>query len=209
MLNGVKNCIPKTVKDAWKSRNNIVIQYGLLKINSKWKFISDIKTKDIYRELYKHKVTKPTAIETLEKKLNIQIDKELWQSFFRRKGLYTKNRFFRIWQFKILHGLHNNQRNLKKWNISTSDKCELCLENKIDDDNHYFLECPFNDNLLKNLHNTISNILETNINLSDIEYITGIWIGDTQNKTILVIDKVLFFGRMYLIKSKKNKKEAN
>ena len=58
-------------------------------------------------------VTKPTAISTLERNLDILIEDEIWQSLFKRKGYYTKNRFFRIWQFKILHGIHNTGKNLK------------------------------------------------------------------------------------------------
>ena len=96
------------------------------------------------------------------------------------------------------------ERILKKWRITDNNICELCSENLIEGTDHYFLSCSFNKNLLQNIYEKIGEILETRIIISDVEFITGLWIV-SKDKNILILDRFLFLGRMYLIKCRRSK----
>jgi hypothetical protein len=207
LLRGIKSAIPKKIKDRYVVTD--VTKYGLVKLGTKWKKISDTKTSEIYRELVKTKVKKPTAISTLERKLNIQFDENLWQSFFVGNRRYTKNRHFRMWQYKILHGIHNTRTNLHKWHITTNSICELCLNNSSEDNIHYFFTCDYNENILRDIYSKVSDLLETKINLNDMEYITGIWTINDREKYFFTIDKLLFLGRMFIVRNRRAKIPIN
>jgi hypothetical protein len=114
LIHGIRKAIPKRIKEFLKTKTNYVSKNGLVKIGNKWKSINSFKTKEIYNEYISTKIAKPTAITTLENNLNLQFEDDLWKSFFIRNRQYTKNRYFRSWQFKILHGIHNTRKNLKK-----------------------------------------------------------------------------------------------
>jgi hypothetical protein len=208
LLHGIKSAIPKNIKDKFIGQN-LHVNYGLLRIGSKWKYIGNIKTKEIYRMFIENMIVKPTAITSLEKNLNVQFETNLWQSFFIRTRKYTKNRYFRLLQFKILHGIHNTRKNLKKWNIINSGSCELCLSGDIEGSDHYFLICPFNKNLLTEVHDKISELLKTRIVISDVEFITGLWTIHHNDKYICAIDKILFLTRMFIIKCRRSKIPIN
>ena len=127
------------------------------------------------------KIVKPTAITNMEKKLGVNLEDHLWKSFFVRNRQYSKNRFFRLWQFKLLHGKHNHRKNLKKWKITE------------------------NDRKLQEIHTQFSISFETKINLKEIEFLTGIWDITNEDKNLLVLDKLLYLGRMFTIKKQKKK----
>jgi hypothetical protein len=110
-----------------------------------------------------------------------------------------------MWQFKILNGIHNTKSNLEKWKITENNICELCLNNQSEDNFHYFINCPYNKNLLREIYQKAGNILKTNIKITNSEYITGIWSLTSEDKYLLAFDKILFFGRMFLIKSRRAK----
>ena len=122
--------------------------------------------------------------------------------FYKNSKIY-KNRYFRTWQFKILHGIHNTKRNLEKWKIVNDGVCEKCMDGVNEDIDHYFLNCPFNNNILRQIHDKIGNILDTRILMRDMEYITGMWTANYNEKTLFVIDRILFFGKMYIIMNRR------
>ena len=205
LIQSVKSAIPKRFKDKWKLNQTHQIKSGLVNISNKWKKIEKFSTREIYKELIKDLIEKPTAILNLEKNLEIEIDKPLWQSFFIRVRKYTKNRYFRTNQFKLLHGILNTRKNLVKWKISNDNKCQLCPSNEIENTDHYFLNCDYNKNLLKTLYEKVGDALETKINITDVEYITGLWFNNFSDKNLIAIDKVLLMGRMYLINRRRSR----
>ena len=114
-----------------------------------------------------------------------------------------------MWQFKILHGIHNTRRNLKKWRIINDNTCELCQENAVEGTDHYFLLCSFNNNLLQNIYEKISHVFETRVTINDVEFVTGLWSITSEDKNLLALDKMLFLGRMFLIKNRRSRQRVN
>ena len=93
---------------------------------------------------------------------------------------------------------------MEKWKITNNSTCELCLSNEIENTDHYFLNCQYNKNLLKELHEKVGYALETRITITDVEYITGLWFDNFKDKNLIAIYKILFMGRMFLIKRRKS-----
>ena len=168
-----------------------------------------MSTKSTYLEFLKPLITKPTSIENLEKNLGIEIEKQLWQSFFVRVRKYTKNRHYRVLQYKVIHNIHNTKKNLKKWGIKPDDICDLCYQEVIENNDHYFLGCSFNHRILQSLTQKIMNILEVNIKITDVEYITGLWITEQYDKTLRLIDKIMFYCRIFIILSRRRNRKIN
>ena len=113
LSNGLKSILTKKYRQKWENNPRYENKIGMIKIGAKWKKIELISTKSLYLEFLKPMITKPTSIENLEQNLGLQIDEQLWQSFFSRVRKYTQNRHYRILQYKLLHGIHNTKKNLK------------------------------------------------------------------------------------------------
>ena len=110
-----------------------------------------------------------------------------------------------MYQCKILHGIHNTKTNPAIWKIKQNSLCEKCDERVPENTPHYFQSCTYNKNLLKEINRKAGNILEINIEISELEYITGIWTIDNDTN-LYVLDLLIFLGRMFIITQRRKDK---
>jgi hypothetical protein len=93
---------------------------------------------------------------------------------------------------------------LKKWGIKDDETCDLCTEGQTEHILHYLVECPYNKNLLKSVVDRVMNVYNIRWEVTDIELITGLWITQTNDELIKLIDKHIYFCKMFIIISRRN-----
>ena len=98
---------------------------------------------------------------------------------------------------------------MKKWKIYDNNICDLCLDRVTEDSKHYFLDCPYNHNILQNIHFKVGEFIKAQIQMNDAEFLTGIWTITNENKDLLALDKLLYFGQMFVIRSRRSKYPIN
>ena len=107
-----------------------------------------------------------------------------------------------------MHGVHNTRRALKIWKIVESDLCEKCDSNETEDTYHYFISCPFNKKLLKEIFDFACEYFEITWEIPEIQFIAGIWSILTE-KPLKVIDRLIYFGRIFIIQSRRSNKDIS
>ena len=97
-----------------------------MKINTQFKDVTQIKTKEIYIELLKKTETKPTCIEAWNTRLSIFYTDKDWESIFTLPKLTVCDTKILELQYKILHRCHATDSIISKWDLSKSEVCQKC-----------------------------------------------------------------------------------
>ena len=142
----------------------------------------------------------PTATE---KWVNIFpfLDKENWQSIYKRTFEITKEPYMQSFQFKILNRIINNTKNLHKWKIKESNKCYVCGE--IDGVEHHIFYCEESFIFWRRLKDWMISNLEYGFELTVCEILFGIPMNNNYDDSRHLIFLILF-GKWYINKRKSN-----
>jgi len=89
---------------------------------------------------------------------------------------FTQNTQLRDFQFKLLHGIIPTRDKLLKYKYIPNNHCISCEEGGVlvrDDVTHSFISCPGATATWSNVKVSVKEILNIDINLSDVEIIEG------------------------------------
>ena len=181
-------------------KNNRLTNEPHLKINNIIKPISKCNSKHIYLMLLKGHTKSPTATDTW---VNIFpfLDKENWQSIYKRTFEITKEPYMQSFQFKILNRILNNTENLYKWKIKESSKCYVCGE--IDVVEHHLFYCEESSLFWRRLKDWMISNLEYGFELTVCEILFGIPMNNNYDDSKL-LNFLILFGKWYINKRKSN-----
>ena len=177
------------IPDKWKSevkKKNVCLNEKksctIFNVKSNLKHIGILQTKEIYKMLYTHP-EEPFCIKYWEKQ-NLIVNYD-WVSTFSFK---IKNRITNKignFQYNLMYNLVCCKKNLHKWKLSDSDKCNIC--NCIDDYDHFFVKCKYNKTFWTRFSKYIQEFKKDyNFRLSLEKIIYG-WNIDNSNSTFVNI----------------------
>ena len=173
---------------------------------NKWKPISNITTRDIYKRLRSKE--HETGHEIINKRHGFNINNRLRYNPFKQIKLITTEAKLQNVQYKLLHNIYPTTSHLYKWKIKTSENCAHC--NEIDNLKHTTYDCSIASLTLKKFYELIKQKLNIDILLKYEDIILGISTNkvDTQPLTHnqkLTIDKLIILIKRKLILQRENK----
>ena len=151
---------------------------------------STTKTYTTSREMYKVLIEKKTAnINIASDFLQRYIGEEDECEVFNKKVCNEKEIKLKEYNFKLLHGILPCNKNLKRWKIKQSEKCDVCSSTQ--SIQHLLFEC----NYVKPLWNKVNEIF--NISVS-FEMLLGVG-TDKDYNVILTIMSFLIYKEWLLV----------
>ena len=174
----------------------------LLEINAgNFVHVSKLSSKNIYVMLSQTK-SKPICINYWEQHLHGIKD---WYNIFMFK---IKNRILNKighFQFNLIYNLIPCKKNLRKWNLIESDKCDFC--NCLEDYNHFFVSCIKNNYFWKQIAICLDSLKYPSFHISLEQVICGWKIDNTEydiaNIVIILACYSVFKFRMIYNETKK------
>ena len=168
-------------------------------VNKIPKQIHDIETKDVYWELIGRVVERPSAVIKWEEKYDL-INFN-WKNIFSIPYLVARESTLQSFQYKIIHRFFPCNEILNIWYPTQTAMCTYC--NKIDDIEHYFVDCSIVQLFWKQLFNWLSHINKTVLSISNIEIIFGI-INENNLDVLNVLNFCILFAKYFISRQKKN-----
>jgi hypothetical protein len=202
--------LPKTWKQQIEndtgSKNMIMYKECKIKINSIFKKLPEISTKDIYWELITQIAERPTSEATWQKHTELNLTKEEWKIIYTMPYSITRDTKLINFNFKITHRILAVGEKLKKWKIKDSDRCNICGE--FDNIEHFLVTCPTVLTFWQYLFNWWEANNKTKFPLLVYEIIFGI---PNENKEVMVesFNYILLCANYYIYISKKKEKQLD
>jgi hypothetical protein len=180
----LKHAIPQSWKTLLKSQPILLNidphnETIFITIQNRAKPISIVKSRDIYVDLMKRKVIKPTCVEKWNEKYNLTFTDEEWKTIFTLAQLHTLNIRVIEFQYKIINRTYASDSMVSNFDDSVSKMCTLCnTENNIV---HQFIDCVnvtqfwqalkhwFQTVFRKEYNLTLSNILFGLLNIVSVQ----------------------------------------
>ena len=144
-----------------------------------------IRTKKVSRKIYSDLAQKSASFpdksfQFFSQTLNININNDIFISYFGAMYESTRNTKLKNFQFRLLHNSIITNVQLKNWNIKDSDMCTFCNstpETMI----HLMLNCDISRRIWEEIYNFIAQESGIRINLKKEEIILGIYEKSFQN----------------------------
>ena len=175
-------------------------------------YISKVKpeklTSKLVHELLANQMWKrAAAVAKWEEKLG-EKEPHWWEITFGLIRKCTKNNSERLLLFKILHRLLNTRHNLRKWGKTNDDICELCNENRVEDLQHYFIDCNFNNLLVGKVIAWCAATTKTCIEVGREDLFVGIQ-GNYPPYILQGYNNMLMKCKIYLVKCRRAKQRPS
>jgi hypothetical protein len=169
----LKHAIPQSWKKLLKSHpivSNIDPQNETIFITTQngAKPISIVKSRNIYIDLMKRKITQPTCIEKWHEKYDITFTEEEWKKIFALAKIHTLDTRVIEFQYKVIHRTYASDSMVSNFDHSVSKMCTLCnTENNIV---HQFIDCVNVTQFWQDLKDWFQTVFgkEYNLTLSNI-----------------------------------------
>ena len=138
IISAIPSLLKQTALQIPISSENLLLAPDMFHLNENNGLpLSKMRCKHYYKLFNDCSVTEPTGIKDWKEKFpNIFTD---WRCKFANIYQITKDNKLRQFLFKILHSIIVTKRELKTFNITGDDQCNLC--SKTDSILHTFLEC--------------------------------------------------------------------
>ena len=149
----IQSCIPKLWKTDIKKINTRIDNQNntsqsqpneiTININNNNKKLSLIKCKEFYWHIINKKDIITKNMSKWEKILPIsQLNHKNWEKIYTMPFKTCRETKIQSLQYRILHLVIQNNEWLHNLTIKSTNICELCNKNQIDNIIHYFITCP-------------------------------------------------------------------
>ena len=197
IISAIPSLLKQTALQIPVSSENLLLAPDMFHLNEDNGLpISKMRCKHYYKLFNDCSVTEPTGIKNWKEKFpNIFTD---WRCKFANIYQITKDNKLRQFLFKILHRVIVTKRELKKFNITGDDQCNLC--SKTDSILHTFLECDETISMYSNTLKWFNDIHKLNVNPS-IEQIVFNWTNEITQITSIQkrrLDLLLLVVKHYI-----------
>ena len=197
IISAIPSLLKQTALQIPVSSENLLLAPDMFHLNEDNGLpISKMRCKHYYKLFNDCSVTEPTGIKNWKEKFpNIFTD---WRCKFANIYQITKDNKLRQFLFKILHRVIVTKRELKKFNITGDDQCNLC--SKTDSILHTFLECDETISVYSNTLKWFNDIHNLNVNPS-IEQIVFNWTDEITQITSIQkrrLDLLLLVVKHYI-----------
>ena len=197
IISAIPSLLKQTALQIPVSSENLLLAPDMFHLNEDNGLpISKMRCKHYYKLFNDCSVTEPTGIKNWKEKFpNIFTD---WRCKFANIYQITKDNKLRQFLFKILHRVIVTKRELKKFNITGDDQCNLC--SKTDSILHTFLECDETISMYSNTLKWFNDIHNLNVNPS-IEQIVFNWTNEITQITSIQkrrLDLLLLVVKHYI-----------
>ena len=201
-LSTIKSAIPKKWKALLNTENS---KKTKIHLKNKCFLKEKLTNKTIYKKLLEDRILQNLGFDIWKKKVSVdstQIYNSLNLIF--RNGFPNK---LKIFKWKLISYILPNQEQLFRWKISQSPDCPIC--NKIDNYQHFFLDCRTTLEFWKIVREKFKILHFTRkINLKDIVF--GYKIGDKEyNDVNAVLTLIAFSIYKYFYLSDQRKKSVD
>jgi hypothetical protein len=143
--NSITSAIPQKWKSLMKEDTNVnnyfVFADHRVILNGEDKKLIEISTKDVYNHLIKKIVKRATSENKWEEETGINYDEDQWERVYTLPYGLTRDVRILSFQYKTTHRILACKKNLKIWNITTDNICDVCC-NDIDGIEHHLVACP-------------------------------------------------------------------
>ena len=201
--NSLKDAIPKTWRNLVKQSHTIdILPVIVICINNVRKSLTNVCNRDIYWELVTRIVEQPTSLYKWEE-CYYWYDFD-WNDIFCNSFKVVRESYIQSLQYRILNRFFPCNENLKKWNCSNSNLCEICQEN--DSIEHYFYECNDVQLFWTSFNNWWRNMTSVHFRLC----ITDVLFGVRNPNNLPLLDALNFcilFAKTFIYEQRKNRKE--
>ena len=100
--------------------------------------VENLKCNFYYNIFINMKFERPLFEMKWSRMFNVS-ERELWRSIYRSKIVYMYEKCIAEFNYKLLHGILNNNLSVNKWNKTVSPLCEKCI--CIEDVKHLLFDC--------------------------------------------------------------------
>jgi hypothetical protein len=170
-----------------------------IKINSIYKQLAEIKTKDIYWELLITVAERPTSEQSWNDNSELLLTEEEWKTIYKMAYKLTKDTKLINFNFKVTHRILAVGERLKTWKIKDTDKCEVC--NEKDTVEHFLVTCQEVLSFWQQVFNWWQSLTNIRFPLLVYEILFGIP-NDSNEILITHFNYVLLNGNYYIYKNK-------
>ena len=138
-----------------------------------------MQTKKVSRKVYSDLAKKCASFpeksyQFFSQTLNININKDLFISFFGLMYESTRSTKLRNFQFRLLHNSIITNIQLKSWNIKDTDLCTFCNSTP-ETVFHLMLNCHISRSIWEEIYDFIARVSGIRINIKNEEIILGIY----------------------------------
>ena len=199
--NKLKDIIPrewrKTLKTTEIQHDAVSFTHQIrVKIDKKYKQISQITNKEVYWTFIRNIQKKPIITEKLQQIYNIQEND--WPIIFTMSKVLRDTKI-RTFQFKILYNLIPCNLYLNRIKRSDTNKCAICKE--LDDIVHYFFACRPQMMFWRNFSTWWRNAMDEEIKLSEKEILLGYF---EHTSYYLTLNACILLAKWHIFKTKLN-----
>ena len=165
-----------------------------MKINEKYKSVTLLKSKEIYKSIIRSKSIVPTAIERWIHAYPF-LEALEWSSFYNLPFQLTTEPHLQSFQYKIFNRIINCRDKLFTWKIAINNKCEYCEQ--IDTLEHHFYYCVESQKIWNAVEKWMINNLEFSFKLKVCEVLLGIpyW---NENNNYIILNFMILIGKKYI-----------
>ena len=194
IVSAAKNAV-KSLDINLSARENFDFTYTIFRmISGRQLDIAKAKSKDFYQEFIELKLVAPVSCGRWLNEHNIP-EEVFYNSLMLAKKCTQEPKLIAL-QFKIIHNIVNCNANLFKWNISSTDICELCGAGEKDSIIHVLSKCAVTKLFLSDVFDMIDPN-QRFVHSIDIEsFIFGVH-DSALNLMFLLIKKAIIGSRSY------------
>ena len=200
-LNQIKHAMPlkwkKTIREVVGNTNNC-LEY--IRINGTQFHLSSIRTRDLYALLKDKIALRPTSENKWSELYEIEEDE--WSDIYLRSAQLTHNTKIVQMQYKLLMRIIDCNKWLFKCKKTETENCRC---GKLDDIEHFFIECDQVKCLWHQMFRWWKDIVDTTFNFSNKEIIFGV--DNVFNLEVIMYTNYLILIVKYYIYISKIKEE--
>ena len=195
LINSIPSSWLATIREFGGS--DLVYPYPHLNINERIVCTKKLTSTLLYNLLHEKFSKPPTSISSHEVKLNVMLDKKMWEKIFMIPRFACSDSQTRIFQFKILHNILFLNDRLYNLKLSDTKLCSLCKKEN-ETPIHLFGECTVSLALWKSLQNKLKDSLFLE-NISPQSAILGF---TDQNTNVNTVNHLLLIFKLFVYKNR-------